>query len=302
MLPNFLIIGAAKAGTTSLWDYLSHHPQVYMPRKQKEANFFALEGTRPEFKGPGDDHWLNRIAITNLEDYEALFEGVTDQVAIGEASPLYMYHPDAPRRIKAYIPSVKIVAILRNPAERAYSSYLHLLRDGREPSHDFAEALRLEAGRISAGWEHIWHYQAMGFYYAQLRRYYDLFSRDQIKIIIFSDLATNERAVLKGLMRFLEIGDIGTGLKRMNTSAGVEFARSAALHGLIAADHPIKRTAKRLLPSPCIRAAKTILTRANSYSPRFALSVRRELVRAFHEDVKNLGSLIDRDLSPWGDS
>ena len=129
MLPSFLIIGAAKAGTTSLWDFLKAHPQVYMP-DIKETNFFALEGTRADFKGPGDDECLNRLAVTDLESYERLFEGVTDQVAIGEASPLYLYHPEAPRRIKALIPHTRIVAILRNPTDRAFSSFMHLVRDG----------------------------------------------------------------------------------------------------------------------------------------------------------------------------
>ena len=140
VMPNFLVIGAAKAGTTSVYEYLKQHPQIWMS-PLKETNFFALEGETLNFRGPGDQDYINRFSITKIEDYLNLFQGVSNQVAIGEVSPLYLYSLKAPERIRHYTPDTKIIIILRNPVDRAYSSFLHLIRDGREQIRNFAQAL-----------------------------------------------------------------------------------------------------------------------------------------------------------------
>ena len=99
VMPNFLIIGAAKAGTTSLYEYLKQHPQIWMS-PIKETNFFALEGETLGFRGPGDHNYINNFSITKIESYLKLFQGVENQTAIGEASPLYLYSPKAPNCIR----------------------------------------------------------------------------------------------------------------------------------------------------------------------------------------------------------
>lgn len=149
-LPTFLVIGAAKAGTTSLYHYLGQHPQVFMS-PVKEPGFFALEGHPLDFRGPGDE-WLRQATTTTLEAYQKLFEGVRDEPAVGEASVLYLHHHAAPEAIARYVPDVKLVAVLRDPVERAYSAFLYQTRNGREPLADFEEALRAEPRRIADGW------------------------------------------------------------------------------------------------------------------------------------------------------
>ncbi len=152
-LPNFFIIGAAKSGTTSLYYYLKNHPQIYMS-PVKEPEFFSFTGQKIDRKdmrlAPGI------FAITERNDYEALFKDVKDEVAIGEASPSYIYVPEVPARIKAMIPDPKFIAILRHPAERAFSHFNMRLNKSSanaiEPITDFAEALRAEEGRIQNGW------------------------------------------------------------------------------------------------------------------------------------------------------
>lgn len=153
-LPNLLVIGAAKAGTTAIYDYLGMHPQVYMSRL-KETNFFALEGSPLNFSGPGDHDYINKYSITCLDQYCQQFQGVTGETIVGEASPLYLYNAEAPQRIRHYTPDVKLIAVLRHPVDRAYSAFLHTIRDDREPLHDFALALQAEESRIQSGWEHI---------------------------------------------------------------------------------------------------------------------------------------------------
>ena len=202
--PNFIILGAAKAGTTALYHYLQQHPQIYMT-PLKETNYFALRGQHLDFRGPGDDDYVNRMSITNEAAYRAQFEGVRDEIAVGEASPLYLYHPETANRIRQTLPDAKLIAFLRNPVDRAYSAFLHLVRDNRESERDFAAALAREPERIAANYEHIWHYMSMGRYYEQLKRYYDRFPSEQIKVFLYRDLRTEPTRVLREIHGFLGV-------------------------------------------------------------------------------------------------
>ncbi|HEX6473777.1 MAG TPA: sulfotransferase, partial [Candidatus Limnocylindria bacterium] len=132
-LPNFLVIGAAKSGTTALWSLLRQHPQVFMPAL-KEPHHFAFDADQPapQFRGPGAN--LHRDAVTGTDAYRALFADAGEALAVGEASATYLYVAASVERIRAAIPDARLVAILRQPADRAYSSYLHLKRQGREPA------------------------------------------------------------------------------------------------------------------------------------------------------------------------
>jgi hypothetical protein len=294
MLPNFLVIGAARAGTSSLWDFLRGHPQVFMSG-MKETNFFALEGITPRFQGPGDEP-LNHGAITDLMSYERLFEGVTHQRAVGEASTMYLYHPCAASRIKAYIPRAKIIVILRNPVDRAFSSYLQMIREGREPVRDFSAALRLEPERILAVWEHLWHYKTMGFYYSQLSRYYDLFESSNIRVYLFEDLVADKPATLTDLLRFLGVDEkVKIELKKLNSTSHVRVSRVRFIDKLLREDNVVTNTARRVLPASWVSRARNLFT----YRLELAESVRRELVEVFREDIDKLETLINRDLSSW---
>lgn len=262
VLPNFLIIGAAKAGTTSLYEYLKQHPQIWMS-PVKETNFFALEGETLNFCGPGDQDYINRFSVTKIEDYLNLFQGASNQVAIGEVSPLYLYSPKAPNRIQQYIPEIKLIAILRNPVERAYSSFLHLIRDGREPVENFAQALEEEEFRIRSNWEHIWHYKQLGFYYVQLNRYFTTFSQQQIRVYLFEDLITNPLSMLKDIFQFLVLNE--------------EFMPDISVKYNVSGISEDKAPTSLLLK----------------------LQLRRQLVEVYQEDISKLQQLLQRDLTKW---
>lgn len=199
-MPNFLIIGAAKAGTTALHEYLQQHPQIYLT-PTKETNFFAFEGEVINFQGPGDEA-LKDFSITDLSSYQAEFAGVTKELAIGEACPSYLYFPQTAARIKQYIPDTRLIVILRNPVERAYANFLHIVRDDRETQRDFALALQDEATRIANNWEWFWHYIQVGFYGQQLQRYYEMFAPSQIKVYLYDDLKENAIATLQDIFSF----------------------------------------------------------------------------------------------------
>ena len=233
-LPNFLIIGAAKAGTTSLYYYLRQHPQVYMS-PIKEPRFFALEGEILNFKGPAQG--INQTSITSLDEYFHLFAGVTDEIAIGEASTLYLHSQRALEGIKRYLPNAKLIVILRNPIERAYSSYLHLVRDGYE-ALSFEQALQAEEFRIQQKWQPLWYYSKRSFYYEAIKNYLDIFEHCQIKIYLYEDLAADSKYIFKDICGFLDIDDSFKPDTSIKNSSGIP--KNKFLQRILISDNPAK--------------------------------------------------------------
>ncbi|NJK49727.1 sulfotransferase [Candidatus Gracilibacteria bacterium] len=291
-LPNFLIIGAAKAGTTALHTYLQQHPQVYMT-PDKETNFFAFEGEHLNFQGIGDEA-INQFSITDLKSYQAEFQNVSDEKAIGEACPLYLYHSKAPERIYSYIPHVRLIAILRHPVDRAYANYLHIIRDDREPCRDFERALQQEKKRIDENWEWFWHYIQLGYYAAQLQRYYEIFARDQIRVYLYEDLCQNSLTLMQDIFRFLEINDnfIPDMTIRPNKSG---MPKNLLFHQLLTKPNPLKSLLKPLFPS----TLRQKIQHQNLTTPKISSEARAFLLDLYREDILKCQDLIDRDLSAW---
>ncbi len=137
-----------------------------------------------------------------------MFQGVSDEIAIGEASPLYIYSPRTTERIKDHVPDIKLIAILRNPIDRPYSGFLHFIRDDIEPLNDFAKALQEEETRIRNNWLPGYHYKQMGFYYVQLKRYYDRFEHRRVKIYLYEDFKSKPLEVFQNILGFLGVDEI----------------------------------------------------------------------------------------------
>lgn len=140
-LPTFLVIGAAKAGTTSLYHYLTQHPSIYLS-KIKEPEYFAY------WRGDAPSH---KEVITDWSKYKALFAGANEQ-QIGEVSPAYLYFPYTSQDIKARLGPIKIIAMFRHPIERAYSHYIHDRRSCVEPHREFELAVEAEIAVINELW------------------------------------------------------------------------------------------------------------------------------------------------------
>lgn len=296
VMPNFLIIGAAKAGTTALHYYLNQHPQIYTS-PVKETKFFVFDGQTVDYQGPGDQQ-ANREVITNIEAYREQFSGVSEEIAIGEASPLYLYHPRASERIHYYLPDVKLIAILRNPVDRAYSSFLHLIRDGREPLTNFAQALKEEESRINNNWALLWHYKNAGFYYPQLKRYFDRFSQSQIKIYLYEDLHNSPLKVLQDLFQFLEVDE--TFIPDMSTKYNVSrIPKNRVLHRFLTESHPVKSIFKPVMPETFRKTIVSNITNQNLGKPKLSPKIRSELLEIYREDLSKLENLIERDLTHW---
>lgn len=183
-LPNFLIVGAAKSGTTTLQDHLMDHPQVFMP--SKEVQFFSKDTTYAK----------------GLDWYATHFDGVQGQPAIGEKSPAYCYVPEAAERIRESIPDVRLLWIFRDPVSRAYSNYWHLVLRGLEYL-PFEEALKREAERINE--DLAFGYQKRSMYAEQVRRFLDFFPREKMLFCLFEDMKEDPAGSIQKAYEFLSI-------------------------------------------------------------------------------------------------
>ena len=295
-LPNFLIIGAAESGTTFLYLGLRQHPDVFLC-PATEPYFFAYEGEALQraFCGPGDGQQY-KDTVTQLSDYLTFFEPARAK-AIGERSAVYLYSSKAAERIQHYMPQAKLIAILRQPAERAFSHYLKLRQEGRE-SLGFAEALQQEAARIRQGWGPAWHYRQFGFYAAQLERYLARFDRKQIRVYLHDDWRADSAAVLRDAFGFLEV-DSALGPPVAPRYQVRRQTRNRAWHNFLTHPHPLKEWLRPLFPKPLADWLWTWLHDRNLTAPRLDPQIRAELTEGYRTDILRLQDLLGRDLSLW---
>ena len=295
MMPNFIILGAAKSGTTALYHYLKQHPQIYLS-PVKETEFFAFEGEELNFQGPKD---MPRLSITTLEDYQAQFDGVERETAIGEASPVYLYSSKASARIKHYLPDAKLIVILRNPVERAYSQFLMLVRDNREPLRDFMQAVDEEETRITQNWAWGWHYVRVGLYYQQLKRYFENYQQKQIKVYLYEELKSNPDKVLKDIFDFLEV-DV-TFIPNTSVKHNVSgIPQNQLIHSWLYEKNLIKKVIKPFLPEKLRKEIFIKLKKKQKlHKPELTREIRQQLLPFFQEDILKLQELIGKDLSSW---
>lgn len=297
MLPNFLVLGACKAGTSSLYYYLKQHPQIYLS-PQNELNYHAFKGRDVYFRGPRDLEFLHQVLTLTDEDYASQFEGVNGELSVGEVSPHTLYSAQAPSLIRQEIPDAKLIAILRQPVERAFSAFCHMLRDEREETPDFEEALRREERRIRDYWEPLWHYASMGFYARQLRPYFDSFSRDQIRVYLYDDFVARPLDVVQDMFAFLgvERDFVPDMSERYNVST---VPKSWRLYRLLTSGNPLRLAGRTLLPRSLRDLIKTTIRQRNRREPGLSAGLRRDLTELFRDDIRELETLLGIDLSAW---
>lgn len=302
MIPNFLIIGAAKSGTTALYQHLRQHPEIYMT-PIKETNFFAFEGEKVEFTGIKQNESslsYQKEIITEPHNYAKQFEEVTEEKAIGESCPSYLYISKAAQRIYSYNPDIRLIVILRDPVERAYSNFLHHVRDRNEQTEDFLSAVEAEPKRIEENWWWGFHYVQVGLYFKQIRRFLELFGRDRMRIYLYEDYLGNPKYVLDNILNFLEVDNrYDFDLTTKHNATGVPTNR--LLDKIIYESNPLKTAYQKLFPFTNIRQKITSrITNLNSLKkPPLSLEVRNKLLPLFYEDILKLQDLIERDLSLW---
>lgn len=296
-MPNFLVIGAAKAGTTALYHQLAQHPDVFMSTP-KEPLFFALDGTDTHFHGPDADAGINRVSVRQLAAYERLFSSAREHRAIGEASTGYLYYPQAPQRIHHHIPDARLVAVLRHPVDRAFSSYSHMVRDGYE-SLSFEDALNAEPERIRAGWQHLWHYTAAGRYSEQVQRYLQHFDRAQLAVFTYDEYTEQPEAVLRAIFTHLGIDanftpDVSL---RYNVSGAPKVP---ALNRLINKNNPVKAMLRPFIPRSLRQRMVASAAQMNrGATPVLTAHTRQRLLEQFLPEIDQLEQVLQRDLAAW---
>jgi len=294
VLPNFLIIGSGRSGTTSLHSYLDAHPEVFMSGI-KETNFFAFENRQHLYGGPGAK-WLIKGSVSIRRDYEALFDGAEGYKAIGEASPRYLYTPEALHNIKATLPDAKLVVILRNPVERAYASYVGMRRDGLEKCRSFRDAIADQDRRISENWA-LGRYIEVGYYSRHLKNVFDLFPRDQVKIYLYEDLRNDPVGLLQDLFGFLDVSqDFVPDMSERKNESGI--ISNPVLRTIWTGSAMARTMVRPYVPLQMRHMAGKLLVRNLKKTP-IDDEMRCQLTKELSPDILSLQNLVQRDLSGW---
>lgn len=309
--PDFFIVGAGKAGTTSLHHYLSQHPQIYMS-PVKEPCYFAEEVRPANLSASIQRHvrQQSKSLSTLLDDgrpvnsmgwlacdwdeYLRLFRNARTERAVGESSAVYLWSPTAAKSIRAYRKDARIVMILRDPAERAFSQYLHQVSVGLTQA-SFPEHLQtcLAPGRRELGIHH--PFLEIGLYTQQVRRYLDCFPRGQIRIYWYEEAWQQPDRLLADVCTFLGV-DAAMKPDTSRRMLARRAPRSKAIHYLL------KRTGlwqglRAFAPNNLQPALRRLAFRSSAIA--MAPSERRLLVGYYTDDIRSLSALLDRDLSPW---
>ena len=292
--PDFIIVGAAKCGTTILHQWLKMQDRVFMP-EVKEPHFFCFDGLDAGSVGKQVDPAYAQQMTFNSKDYARLFKRARQDQLCGEASPGYMYYPSAAQAIVDHNPQTKIICILRDPADRAYSQFMHHLRDGYENLPDLGTALIVEEGRVEQGYWWGYHYGKAGFYADSLRRYLDLFGRENILTLLFDDLVNEPELVFSLVLNFLGVSCSQTPLfsKRANAASGMpRVPRFPAQANLAHRNRRLGALFTRIGLDPAGRIC-------GKAAPTLEEKTRVKLREMYRADILATASLIERDLSAW---
>ncbi|HLH47529.1 MAG TPA: sulfotransferase [Acidimicrobiales bacterium] len=300
-LPDFFVIGAPKAGTTALHRALARHPQLWLS-PIKEPKYFMCDGAPPSQQGgPGDAHSA-REWVWRREEYERLFDAAPPGVLAGEATPFYLWDRAAHARMAATVPRAKLVAIVRDPVDRAYSNWTHLWVDGLEPRSDFLAACDEEGARAAAGWAPFWRYQGLGRYGEQLEHLFLHFPREQVHVLRYRNLIDRPAEALDRICRFLGVAEGRvSSIPASNVSNWVEpppvnralprAVRVGAIAG--ARFHPrVWRVASAPLLAMLQRSGQR-------HRPGLTAEQRTALTERFRADVELLGDLLGRSYADW---
>ena len=202
-LPDFFVIGAPKAGTTALHVALARHPRLFMSRV-KEPKHFLTDGPPPSGGGPGDAKTFAEY-VWRRDDYERLFDAAPAGALRGESTPFYLHDHDARQRIVEAVPEARMIALLRDPVDRAHSNWTHLWSAGLEPEGDFLRACDLEGRRAARGWAPFWRYLELGRYGEQLQRLFEVVQREQVLLLRYRDLREAPAQTLDTIFGFLGV-------------------------------------------------------------------------------------------------
>jgi Sulfotransferase family len=281
--PNFFLVGAAKSGTTSLYASLAAHPEIFLSPLKEPHYFSRFEVDRRTAR-------LHRI-VRDEESYRELFSGATTEPVVGEGSTSYLWDPQAPGRIAQAAPGARIVAILRDPVDRAYSHYLNDVREGFE-SRTFLEAVTQELARPG---EQRWPslYVGFGRYGEQLPRYLDRF--DAVHVLFFEQFVADAQGELRRVLEFLEVDPDRA---RVEAAAENPYARPRSeLARRLFGSAPVRLAARAVVPASLRPAGRRLVWRRDEKHP-IDPRARALLDNVFRPDVRRVAELVGAE-PPW---
>lgn len=296
--PNFLVVGAARSGTTGLVEGLRSHPQVFVTTP-KEPHYFALHRIGAHFTAPGDAHTVNKVAVTDRDAYLSLYPQDHDYLALGDASVSTMYYfEDALPEIRAMNPEMKLVVLLREPVERAFSSHQYLRARGLEPTEDFLEAVAAEEERKAAGYHHLWHYTSMSHYGPQLAAIYEQFPREQVGVWFYDDLNADYVGTVGSILRFLGVPPVAgeaAGVPRVNVSGQPRGKAVKKAFWFAVRDERVRNLVKRLTTYRFRERVRRLTLRSSALPP----GAREQLAPRFQEDLRVVRELVSGPVPAW---
>lgn len=299
-LPDFLIAGVPKAGTTALHAALVRHPQLFLPAV-KEPKFFLTDGPPPTVGGPGDVQTYQQH-LWRQADYEALFDPAPAGALRGEATPFYLYDLDSHDRIRKLVPDVRLILLLRDPVDRAHSNWTHLWNAGLEPEADFLTACWAEERRKAAGWAHFWHYTSQGMYGRQVEHLLEVFPREQVLLLRYRDLKDAPDATLDRVCTFL---GVRTGVLREIPKENVNrhVVDDTGVNGVLRALLRAGGGFGHRFPVPLRLAARgpilTMLHRKKGARPVTTPQERSALLPLFADDIALLQAVTGETYADW---
>ena len=299
--PDFLVIGAPKAGTTALHAALAQHPDVFTSSPKEPKYWLCDDAPPPAWRGPGDKH-SQQEWIWRADHYFPLFEPAAGHQVRGESTPFYLWSRGAHRRIAEALPDVRLVAVVRDPVDRAYSNWMHLWSDGLEPDADFMTAFGREDERVRAGWAPFWRYQELGRYgeqLAHLQRYVD---PQRILVLRYRDLVDEPRAAVDRVCRFLGIREgLVDSIPRDNSRSFVPPGwRPRTLGPVVRGGARLGQFAqpelwRRLHP----RLTRLLKDGHDTHRPKLDPARRERLLSSYADDIGLLSDLTGQDFSDW---
>jgi sulfotransferase family protein len=303
-LPDVVIVGAPKAGTSALHSALACHPQVFASPVKEPKYYLCTDAPPPAYRGPGDAH-SQQEWIWRRSDYSALFAGAPEGTVRLESTPFYLYARHARRRIAEELPDARFVVIVRDPVDRAYSNWMHLWVDGLEPEADFARAWRAEDERVDAGWAPFWHYRRLGRYGEQLVDLIDHAGRERVLVLRYRELVSEPAATLARVSRFVGIdpdavSTIPPDNSRRFVPPGVRsdlLGRVIRVGAAAGAHAPPQVWREAIKPLLALRRLG-----GPEQRPRLDPSVRADLVRECLDDIDVLEEVLGESFSDWRSS
>jgi len=298
--PNFLLVGAARCGTSSLYNYLRQHPEVFMPGN-KELRYFVSENYLNI--SPEDPHHdsITEKTIYEWQDYLDFFKDAADYKAIGEASVTYLYYYETSiPKIKEYLGDINILILIRNPVDRALSAHNYLVMRNLEHL-SFEECLMLESKRMENNWIPMRYYVDLGMYYNQVKAFMKYFSN--VNITLNRDLENKPEESMKRIFNFLDVDE--TFIPNLSTRHNISGKpKSEKIHDIVLGRGRLHQFAKPIvkfiLPDKLLRKIKKKMKEDNILrNAVISTELRAKLIDVFKPDILKLQDLIQKDLSDW---